>query len=414
MCLYPPHRSLRRNDVCIENRAFAAYWSALRDFMRGCLPRCDLDEAVIASLGEENVHLHNEFVLCLVNNTRCRHLPAELISQVPASCRGKVRHATIDDDVHAPPPLSTTTNASSSLPFQGKRKEGFLLDSGCVSSSSCSEAAAAAAGRRSSSLVRPTQATDTGRWPGSASSMSAGVRLEGGGGGGTGSCPPPKTVFLKMEGGNGIATTMAGGQRSEAAEEEEEEEEGQPGSTLRPTAAAGGAAIKLEERRQILGGGGVSVSSRKAAALGGGAACNGRSAVGNALPRFDDVVSLTPEVRRRTGSTSTTTTAGGTTVAGGVIRSRGMLINGAVSSDQLLDEIDSQFGAGAELYHPWAVGVGGGGGEGSRRKRPALSDAMPGDGTPRNVKAAKVKDGAAAGAGFANGNSGKSRVLVFG
>lgn len=351
--------------------------------MHGWLPRGDLDEAVIASLGEENVHLHNEFVLCLLNNARCRHLPAELISQVPVSYRSRVGHAPVDDIAPSSSSSSThlplsTTNAS--LPFHGKRKEG-LLESEYVSSS-------AGAGKGCSR--RPTGATDGVRGPGSAS--AAGARSEGG---------ASKKVFLKMEGGNGAATAGFFFQRSVAGD--------QPGSMLRPppgaaaaaraAAAGAGAGVKLEERGERGG------SWREYPLLGGGggAACNG-SAVGSATPRAD--VGLMAEERRRSSARGT--------VAGGGIGSGGAE---GVASDQLLDEIDSYFGAGAELWHPWAgagTGARAGGGESCSRKRPALSGLMDADGT-RHVKAAKVEDGAAAGAGLANGNSGKkTRDLVFG
>ncbi|CAN0203342.1 unnamed protein product [Ectocarpus sp. 6 AP-2014] len=143
-------------------RAFETYWSALRDFMHGWLPRGGLDEALDASLGADNLHLHNELILCLLNNARCRYLPADLVSQVPASFRGKVVHAT----AAAPPAAAAaaaaaagkpsspaiprrhsglsngsgggggngaTAAAAASLPFQGKRAEGLLLNAeGCA------------------------------------------------------------------------------------------------------------------------------------------------------------------------------------------------------------------------------------------------------------------------------------------
>ncbi|CAB1111083.1 unnamed protein product [Ectocarpus sp. CCAP 1310/34] len=143
-------------------RAFETYWSALRDFMHGWLSRGGLDEALDASLGADNLHLHNELILCLLNNARCRYLPADLVSQVPASFRGKVVHTT----AAVPPAASTATAekppppppaiprrpvpvlnggssgssppcgnsglsnaaAAASLPFQGKRAEGLLLN----------------------------------------------------------------------------------------------------------------------------------------------------------------------------------------------------------------------------------------------------------------------------------------------
>ncbi|CAN0557043.1 unnamed protein product, partial [Ectocarpus sp. 12 AP-2014] len=86
-------------------RAFETYWSALRDFMHGWLPRGGLDEALDASLGADNLHLHNELILCLLNNARCRYLPADLVSQVPASFRGKVVHTT----AAVPPAVSAAT-----------------------------------------------------------------------------------------------------------------------------------------------------------------------------------------------------------------------------------------------------------------------------------------------------------------
>lgn len=134
--------------------------------MHGWLPRGGLDEALDASLGADNLHLHNELILCLLNNARCRYLPADLVSQVPASFRGKVVHAAVAERPAAaaaatadkPPPaaiprrLGPVPNGSSSgsspcgksglsngggggsgvaaasLPFQGKRAEGLLLN----------------------------------------------------------------------------------------------------------------------------------------------------------------------------------------------------------------------------------------------------------------------------------------------
>lgn len=89
------------------------YWTALREFMSGTLPRSELDDAVLNSLGAANVHLHNELILCLLSNARCRHLPANLFSQVPLSCRGKVVHADIDKPPPPPPPPSRRRKASS-------------------------------------------------------------------------------------------------------------------------------------------------------------------------------------------------------------------------------------------------------------------------------------------------------------
>ncbi|CBN78628.1 hypothetical protein Esi_0137_0092 [Ectocarpus siliculosus] len=155
-------------------RAFETYWSALRDFMHGWLPRGGLDEALDASLGADNLHLHNELILCLLNNARCRYLPADLVSQVPASFRGKVVHTTAAAPPAAaaaaaaaaekPPPAAIPRRpvpvlngsnsgsspcgksglsngsgggggndaiaaaAAASLPFQGKRAEGLLLN----------------------------------------------------------------------------------------------------------------------------------------------------------------------------------------------------------------------------------------------------------------------------------------------
>lgn len=155
---YQPHHS-----------AFETYWSALRDFMHGWLPRGGLDEALDASLGADNLHLHNELILCLLNNARCRYLPADLVSQVPASFRGKVVHttaavppaasaATAEKPPPPPPPAiprrpvpvlnggssgssppcgksglsnggsGAAAAAAASLPFQGKRAEGLLLN----------------------------------------------------------------------------------------------------------------------------------------------------------------------------------------------------------------------------------------------------------------------------------------------
>ncbi|CAM9688507.1 unnamed protein product [Ascophyllum nodosum] len=108
-------------------RAFARYWSTLRNFLRGWIPRSDLDEDLVASLGAENVHLHNELVLCLINNAHCRYIPAELMGQVPPSFRSAVVQGT--SATEAPPPSSPSRpspGANASLPFQGKRKEGFL------------------------------------------------------------------------------------------------------------------------------------------------------------------------------------------------------------------------------------------------------------------------------------------------
>ncbi|CAN0184059.1 unnamed protein product, partial [Ectocarpus sp. 4 AP-2014] len=139
-------------------RAFETYWTALHDFMHGWLPRGGLDKALDASLGADNLHLHNELILCLLNNARCRYLPADLVSQVPTSFRGKVVHTTAAvpptasaDTAEKPPPpppaiprrpsglsngsgggggngAAAAAAAAASLPFQGKRAEGLLLN----------------------------------------------------------------------------------------------------------------------------------------------------------------------------------------------------------------------------------------------------------------------------------------------
>ncbi|CAM9940512.1 unnamed protein product [Ectocarpus sp. 13 AM-2016] len=143
--------------------------------MHGWLPRGGLDKALDASLGADNLHLHNELILCLLNNARCRYLPADLVSQVPASFRGKVVHTTAAvppaasaataEKLPPPPPAiprrpvpvlnsgssgssppcgksglsnggggggggnsATAAAAAAPLPFQGKRAEGLLLN----------------------------------------------------------------------------------------------------------------------------------------------------------------------------------------------------------------------------------------------------------------------------------------------
>ncbi|CAM9397858.1 unnamed protein product [Scytosiphon promiscuus] len=214
-------------------RAFANYWSALRDFMRGHLPRNGLDEALEASLGPDNVHLHNELIMCLLNNARCRYLPADLVSQVPASIRGKV----VVVQAEAGPALPTltakaspaaprtTSNAPSAAaaaaatalsggnavasPFQGKRTEGLLQNAG--------ECAAAANGRidvgdgsaRSNGgdgvaaadgegLGRAREKTEVTR--SEFTSMSS-LKIEGGSGGSNskGGQPSPRSIAVKLE-----------------------------------------------------------------------------------------------------------------------------------------------------------------------------------------------------------------------
>ncbi|CAM9192756.1 unnamed protein product [Choristocarpus tenellus] len=65
-------------------RAFASYWDRLSGFIQGELTRDCLDEVIVSCLGEENVPLHNELILCLINNAHCSVVSAELENHVPA------------------------------------------------------------------------------------------------------------------------------------------------------------------------------------------------------------------------------------------------------------------------------------------------------------------------------------------
>lgn len=96
--------------------------------MRGLIPRSELDGKLLASLGAENVHLHNELILCLINNSRCRYIPAELIDQVPASFRGDVVVCERRPEPSRKPPQASNSLPSSKIPIslQGKRTEGLL------------------------------------------------------------------------------------------------------------------------------------------------------------------------------------------------------------------------------------------------------------------------------------------------
>ncbi|CAM9662484.1 unnamed protein product [Discosporangium mesarthrocarpum] len=69
------------------NRAFASYWSTLKGFMEGTVGRCVLDEVVMSSLGEENVALHNDLILCLINNSCCHLISADLKNHTPLHCQ---------------------------------------------------------------------------------------------------------------------------------------------------------------------------------------------------------------------------------------------------------------------------------------------------------------------------------------
>lgn len=96
------------------------------------IPRSELDGELLASLGAENVHLHNELILCLINNSRCRYIPVELLDQVPASFRHDVVVCERRPQPSRKPPQASNSLPSSKIPLslQGKRTEGLLSPKG--------------------------------------------------------------------------------------------------------------------------------------------------------------------------------------------------------------------------------------------------------------------------------------------
>lgn len=115
------------------------------------IPRSELDGELLASLGAENVHLHNELILCLINNSRCRYIPAELLDQVPASFRDDVVVCERRPQPSRKPPQASNSLPSSKIPLslQGKRTEGLLSpkvekEKGCGHASPAAKSACSA------------------------------------------------------------------------------------------------------------------------------------------------------------------------------------------------------------------------------------------------------------------------------
>eukprot|EP00752_Nemacystus_decipiens_P006727 g6050.t1 len=362
-------------------RAFGTYWSALRDFMHGWLPRGELDEALHASLGAANVHLHNELILCLLHNARCRYLPVELVSQVPPSSRGKVVHATVRPP--PPPPLA--------LP-------------GALPSSSPEAAVTAAA---SSSLTAPLMATSSkAALPGAASAAAVpspfhGKKTEGllsiagekaaaaaSCGGREEICsntlPPPPPPPLKIEvGGDGGKEP-----RGEVA-----------AAAVKPEAkAAGGATMAPEVPPLTVGEKGTSFSL-----------VGKRRRDDDRIPPSTGTGTGTAprDQQRRPDSYAFAMDVGGDTVL-------------ERESQLLEEEIMCHFGPGSDLWRPWsgrrtaANGSSAGSSSSSSRKRSASSEENPGSTglferhgeAERRTKALKSELGAAAGGPVANGGGG--------
>ena len=368
--------------------------------MHGWLPRGELDEALNASLGAANVHLHNELILCLLNNARCRYLPVELVSQVPASSRGKVVHATVKPPPPPPlprpqaprallPPPSPATSSSpaslplssnkaaisganadaaaSSSPFQGERTEGIL-------SNAVENAATVDGGGGRGSAVAGSEENSPKMLP-----------------------PVPLKVEVGHDGGKGL-----GGTRVEAA----------------------AAAVKPEPRWAA----GVTIPPPLPPGAGGGP-----FSPGSKRRRDDD------RIPTSTAAAASAVTA--TATSRDQERRRGFALDGDGDEDgdvdailekaQLLEEeILCHFGPGSDLWRTWsgrraaATGPGrhghqqwesDGNGNGGR-KRSASSDESPGlagdhgNQRPaemeRRTKALKSEPGAAAGGPAANGWSG--------
>lgn len=210
--------------------------------MRGRLPRSGLDDALESSLGPDHLHLHDELIMCLLNNARCRYLPADLVSQVPASIRGKV--VVVQADVEPPLPKPTpspaaavarsTNNAPSATapalsggnavpsPFQGKRTEGLLQNAGefaaasggriDVGNGSTSAGNGVAAG---GSLGRARENTKVGASPEfttTSGSTASSLKVEGGSNG-SGGQSTPRSAAIKLEtaGVTAVVTPPEGG-----------------------------------------------------------------------------------------------------------------------------------------------------------------------------------------------------------
>eukprot|EP00903_Cladosiphon_okamuranus_P010802 g10205.t1 len=202
-------------------RAFGTYWSALRDFMHGWLSRDELEEALNASLGAANVHLHNELILCLLHNAHCRYLPVELLSQVPASSRGKVVHvprppqapptasspSVSSTPVPSPPSTATaalsgtnaaaTASSSASL-FQGKRTGGLLSNAGekaaTANGGGGRGSAVTGSGAASGAALKIEIGDDDVKEPGVAGVAAAAVKPEAKAAVGATITPPPPTA----------------------------------------------------------------------------------------------------------------------------------------------------------------------------------------------------------------------------
>lgn len=303
--------------------------------MSGWLPREDLDEALLASLGAENVHLHNDLILCLLNNARCRYLPVELMPHVPASCRGEVvrRRAGDVEALPSASPTSPSSNGGASLPFQGKRKDGILpmkFEGGPV----------AAAGAAAAGVRRGPIGIDDNH--GSAGRPNALVKLEAAGGAGgasrKGLAPPPPPP--------------------------------PPGSAAKGVGGLGS------------GGGGR-----------GGPARHGKELLIAAAP----------------GTTRRSVEASG----------RSSEQSDEVSDEQLMDEIEAQFGAGSDIWRPWSLDAVEEEGEQqeSGRKRPGSWAGSEAGGRERSLKSRKGERGgvmtcASAGAGALVGCAGECRAFL--
>ena len=334
--------------------------------MGGWLPRCELDASVIETLGKDNVHLHNELMLCLLNNAQCRHLPAELISQVPASCRDLVTHTELSETPLSPPspslasPDPVPSSNAASLPFlQGKRKEGLLL-----SEQQEQQQRPAATDSSSSAATAENRSSSRLAWRGPNEAMAA----------------PDFSVHRNnassAKGGKGSLlqqATRSGVDRRASIFPSVGPESGR--LKLGAAAVRGGetAANRLDRERD--GGAGKLAPAVKleagGARGGGGAGARGKKCLAGLSSSGGVGVGVGDGGGGGGGLelTSSSTALLCPTIGGGGAESEG-----EPSEAQLLDEIESHFGAGSDLWQPWSAAATPRGGPCEGDERPLLQE----------------------------------------
>lgn len=342
--------------------------------MSGRLPRSELDDAVLDSLGAENVRLHNELILCLLSNAQCTHVPTSLFSLVPASCRGRVAH-TDAVELATSPDKSTRGSSPKNASSSSGRGIGGTTGASAVSANGAPAPGSLKRSRAESGRGAMATAGLRGWRDDPAEHREPEVR--------TAVAHDPRWVRVPPRRDDSVFGSDAGGARSEIAASS-----GGGGKRLSGSTAA--------RRTDVV----------KKEASGGGRWSNGTVRdVGSrqAMPLLAGVASVAAErstpVRRETASIHNDQ----------IEVKQGQECEQHEEEDRLLEDIDRMFGTRSDIWDPWAEAE-----QQEKRGRSLLGEkrAAPAQATleygSQARKALKVDDGGiASGGAHANWATGK-------